>query len=98
LKTSSRVSYKLSSRRLSLLLFLLLWFAYGAAINSSNLLDFDLQHVGVEALVERGSIKLEAGDTAGARADWLQVLVRAPDGPAADAVRTRIELLEVHDR
>ncbi len=51
-----------------------------------------------EALVERGSIKLEAGDTAGARADWLQVLVRAPGGPAADAVRTRIELLEVHDR
>jgi len=59
LKTSSRVSYKLSSRRLSLLLFLLLWFAYGAAINSSNLLDFDLQHVGVEALVERGHFYLE---------------------------------------
>ena len=31
--------------------------------------------------------KLEAGDKTGARADWVQVLVRAPDSPAADAVR-----------
>jgi len=51
-----------------------------------------------EALVERGSIKLEAGDKAGARADWVQVLVRAPASSAGDAVRSRIELLEVHDR
>ena len=29
------------------------------AINSSNLLDFDLQHVGVEAMVERGHFYLE---------------------------------------
>jgi tetratricopeptide (TPR) repeat protein len=48
-----------------------------------------------EALVERGSIRLEAGDKAGARADWLQVLVRAPDSRAGDAVRTRIEMLEI---
>jgi hypothetical protein len=40
-------------------LFLLLWFAYGAAINSGNLLDFDLQQVGVEAMVERGHFYLE---------------------------------------
>lgn len=45
--------------RLSVWLFLLLWFAYGAAINSSNLLDFDLQHVGVEAMVERHHFYLE---------------------------------------
>ena len=50
-----------------------------------------------EALVERGSIKLEAGDKNGARADWIQVLVLAPMSPAADAVRTRIEQLEVRD-
>jgi tetratricopeptide (TPR) repeat protein len=50
-----------------------------------------------EALVERGAIKLEAGDKAGARADWVQVLVRAPDSAAANAVRQRIEALEVHD-
>ena len=36
-----------------------------------------------------------AGDIPGARADWIQVLVRAPEGPAADVVRNRIELLEV---
>ena len=51
-----------------------------------------------DALVERGALKVEAGDPAGARADWLQVLLRAPNSPAADAVRKRIEALEVHDR
>ena len=50
-----------------------------------------------EALVERGSIKLAAGDKNGARADWIEVLVQAPTSPAADAVRTRIEALEVRD-
>ena len=50
-----------------------------------------------DALAERGAMKLGAGDAPGARADWLQVLVRAPDSPAADAVRKRIEALEVHD-
>ncbi|HYM17230.1 MAG TPA: hypothetical protein VEU06_01595 [Micropepsaceae bacterium] len=50
-----------------------------------------------EALVERGSMRLEAGDKAGARADWLQVLLRSPDSPAADTVRNRIEALEVRD-
>ena len=49
-----------------------------------------------EALVERGSLKLIAGDKAGARADWLQVLLTAPDGPAGDEARRRIEDLEVH--
>ena len=48
-----------------------------------------------EALVERGIMRLESGDIPGARADWVQVLVRAPEGPAADVVRSRIELLEV---
>ena len=51
-----------------------------------------------DALVERGAMKMDAGDTAGARGDFLQVLLRAPDGPAADTVRKRIEALEVHDR
>ncbi len=40
-------------------------------------------------------MKQEAGDIPGARADWIQVLVRAPEGPASDVVRNRIELLEV---
>jgi tetratricopeptide (TPR) repeat protein len=51
-----------------------------------------------EALVEAGSIKLEDGNAAGARADWLHVLVQSPDSPAGDAVRTRIQALEVHIR
>ena len=51
-----------------------------------------------DALVERGAMKMDAGDAAGARADFLQVLLRAPDGQAADTVRKRIEVLEVHDR
>ena len=50
-----------------------------------------------EALVERGTLKLEMGDIPGARADWVQVLVRAPESPAADVVRSRIEILEVPD-
>ena len=44
---------------MSVWLFLLLWFAYGAAINSSNLLEFNLQQIGVEAMVERGHFYLE---------------------------------------
>jgi hypothetical protein len=59
LKTGSTTFRKVSSARLSVWLFLLLWFAYGAAINSSNLLDFDLQQIGVEAMVERHHFYLE---------------------------------------
>lgn len=50
---------KLATVRLSLRVFLLVWFAYGVAINSANLRDFDLQQIGVEALVERGHFYLE---------------------------------------
>lgn len=45
--------------RLEVLLLLTLWLAYGAAINSANLLQFNLQHIGVEAIVERGHFFLE---------------------------------------
>lgn len=50
---------KIPSMRPRVLLFLVLWLAYGAAINSSNLLEFDLQQIGVEAIVERGHFYLE---------------------------------------
>jgi tetratricopeptide (TPR) repeat protein len=49
-----------------------------------------------EALVERGSMKLIAGDKPGARRDWLQVLLIAPNGPAGDEARRRIEDLEIN--
>ncbi|HEY4264011.1 MAG TPA: hypothetical protein VGM72_01730, partial [Micropepsaceae bacterium] len=66
---------------------------YRADINAALTLDPTFP----DALVERGAMKMDAGDKAGARADFLQVLVRAPDSPAADSVRKRIEALEVHD-
>ncbi|MEP6568943.1 MAG: hypothetical protein ABJC10_04145 [Acidobacteriota bacterium] len=59
MKTVSKIFHHTSIRRLQVLLFLLLWLAYGCAINSSNLLEFDLQQVGVEAMVERGHFYLE---------------------------------------
>jgi tetratricopeptide (TPR) repeat protein len=49
-----------------------------------------------DALVERGSMKLIAGDKQGARRDWLQVLLIAPKGPAGDEARRRIEDLEIN--
>ncbi|MEP6741220.1 MAG: hypothetical protein ABJB61_01880 [bacterium] len=45
--------------RPAVVIFLLTWFAYGAAINSSNLIAFDLQQIGVEAMVERHHFYLE---------------------------------------
>ena len=46
-------------RRIEWLLFLTLWFGYGALINSENLVKFSLQQAGVEAYVERHHFYLE---------------------------------------
>jgi tetratricopeptide (TPR) repeat protein len=43
-----------------------------------------------EALVERGTMKLETGDTNGARADWQTVIHDAPNGDAANAARQHL--------
>jgi tetratricopeptide (TPR) repeat protein len=51
-----------------------------------------------EALVERGILRRQAGNEAGARADWIAVLQRAPDSPAADAARDNIEKMDVKVR
>lgn len=45
--------------RLALLLFLLLWLAYGVATNSGNLYSFGLQQIVIEAYVERGTFYIE---------------------------------------
>jgi 4-amino-4-deoxy-L-arabinose transferase-like glycosyltransferase len=45
--------------RLEILLFLCLWLGYGSAINSDNLFKFNLQQIGVEAIVERHQFYLE---------------------------------------
>lgn len=44
-----------------------------------------------EALVERGAMRFEAGDRAGARADWQEVVREAPDSDAGVAARTRLQ-------
>ncbi len=49
-----------------------------------------------EGWLERGIIRRLKGDLKGARADWLQVLVRDPEGPAGDTARANIERLELH--
>ena len=43
-----------------------------------------------EALVERGTMKLETGDASGARADWQTVIHAAPNGDAANAARQHL--------
>jgi hypothetical protein len=48
-----------------------------------------------DALVERGSMKLVAGNKQGARDDWAAVLRRAPNSAAGDAARALIEKLEL---
>lgn len=48
-----------------------------------------------EALLERGILKRLAGDRIGARLDWLRLVNRAPDTPAAASARRNIELMDV---
>jgi tetratricopeptide (TPR) repeat protein len=46
-----------------------------------------------EALVERGAMRLETGDQAGARADWQQAAREAPDSDAGETARARLAQL-----
>lgn len=50
---------KPTTTRLTLLLFLLLWLAYGVLVNSGNLYGFGLQQFGIEAYVERHTLYIE---------------------------------------
>jgi tetratricopeptide (TPR) repeat protein len=43
-----------------------------------------------EALLQRGAMKYEAGDIAGAQADWNMVIAKAPGTRAADTARKHI--------
>jgi predicted TPR repeat methyltransferase len=47
-----------------------------------------------EALVERGSMRFEAGDLAGARADWSAVVRDSPDSDAGAAARARLAAMD----
>src|SRR3989442_121833 len=51
-----------SIARVEVVLFLFVWLAYGAAINSDNLVKFNLQQIGVEAIVERHQFYLEGSE------------------------------------
>jgi tetratricopeptide (TPR) repeat protein len=48
-----------------------------------------------EALVERGVLRRLAGNNGGARADWISVLQRVPESPAADAARENLAKLDI---
>lgn len=47
----------------SLLLFLSCWLFFGALINAKNMQDFNLQHIGIESIVERHHFWLEGSTT-----------------------------------
>jgi len=47
----------------SLLLFTGCWLFFGALINARNMQDFNLQHIGIEAIVERQHLWLEGSPT-----------------------------------
>lgn len=48
-----------------------------------------------EALVERGALRRLSGNDAGARADWISVLQRAPESAAGDAARENLAKLDL---
>ncbi len=48
-----------------------------------------------DGLLERGILRRLAGETAGARRDWLRVIDLAEGTPAAQAARARLERLDV---
>ena len=51
-----------------------------------------------EALLERGILKHQAGDLAGARADWLRLIQQFEGTPAADAAQRNLEAMDVKPR
>jgi tetratricopeptide (TPR) repeat protein len=48
-----------------------------------------------DALLERGTLRAAAGDTDGARADWLKLIEIAPDSYAAEGARTGLAAIDV---
>jgi tetratricopeptide (TPR) repeat protein len=46
-----------------------------------------------EALVERGAMRLETGDRAGARADWREAARAGPESSAGETARNRLDQL-----
>ena len=49
-----------------------------------------------EALLERGILRRAAGDLAGARDDWLQIRMGAPDSVAAETAGRLLEQMDLN--
>jgi len=49
----------------------------------------------IAGLLERGILRILKGDTQGARADWLEILKRAPGSPAAESAQNNLEKMDV---
>jgi regulator of sirC expression with transglutaminase-like and TPR domain len=47
-----------------------------------------------EALLERGTLKLESGDAKGASADWQRIVAEAPNSDAAATAQKRLTALQ----
>ena len=46
-------------------------------------------------LLERGNIRRLTGDDAGAREDWLRILMEAPESPSATAAQANLQRLDL---
>lgn len=60
---SSTLWHLVRTHTIELSLFFCLWFAYGVTVNSRNQSEFNLQHAGIEAIVERHHFYLEGSPT-----------------------------------
>ena len=64
-----------------------------AKSDAEQALRLDANHLA--GLLERGILRRLEGDNAGARADWLGILKRAPNSPAAHSAQTNLEKMDV---
>lgn len=55
----------------------------------------ELDGLNPEALLERGIIRRLGGDDNGARRDWMKILTRLPDSPAARSAQANLEKMDV---
>ena len=66
-----------------------------ASADVERALALDPNHA--EGLLERGILRRLAGDSGGARSDWLAVIDRAPGTPAANAARANLQMMDDPD-
>ncbi len=64
-----------------------------ARSDADHALTLDPNHL--EGHLERGILRRLAGDTDGARQDWMTILRLGPTSPAADSARANLEAMDV---